>query len=179
MKTSINLALGTQVINKKSYVRYVYWMFAVVFCVAMIMIVTTITLKLQFTDLESEERELITAINSQPEKKFKMLIVSERVKSIQSLYSRRGDLNVKLSELVAIFPPSITIDSLNAQNSQFTLSLRTTDLSEMNTVLEEDLPEFTKDNPGLKIVDISSFKASDGEYTLELRFEFKGGLASE
>jgi hypothetical protein len=179
MKTTINLALGTPVIKKKSYIRYGYWMFAVVLSVAVILIAVMLGLKLQYGNLEAEERELMTSINSQAEKKLQMLIVAERAQGIQSLYSRRGDLDKKLSELIEIFPPSITIDSLSAENSQFTLTLRSSNLEEMNSILEEDLPEFTKNNPSIKIIDISSFKASQGEYLLELRFEYKGGIERE
>jgi hypothetical protein len=179
MKTSINLALGTPVVKRKSYLRYGYWIFAVVLTVAVIMIAVTLGLKLQHGNLENQEQELLTAINSQADKKLQMLIVAERSQSIQSLFNRRGNLDKKLSELVAIFPSSIAIDTLNAQDSQFTVSLRTANLAELNTILEEDLPTFTQDNPEIKIVDISSFKASQGEYKLELRFEYKGGTEDE
>lgn len=179
MKTSINLALGTPVVKKKSYLRYVYWLFAVVLAVAVILIAVTLGLKLQYGNLESQEQELLTAINSQPEKKLQMLIVAERAQSIQSLYSRRGNMDEKLAELIALFPPSVSVDTLNAQESLYTVQLSTNDLAQINTVLEQDLAEFAQKNPGIKVVDISSFKASQGEYTVELRFEYKGGSVNE
>lgn len=180
MKASINLALGNTRIKKKTYSIYVYWSFAVVVAIALVIMAVNIGFKIQYASLLAQEQDLTAAINTQAEKKVNMLIVSERTKNIASLYAKRGELDKRLEDLISIFPQSVTISGLNAKDEEFVLTVETSDLTAMNDVLEQDLPSYLKNlNSGIQIVDINSFQAQEGQYALSLRFQYSGGIMDE
>ncbi|HRN96508.1 MAG TPA: hypothetical protein PLD54_03630, partial [Candidatus Levybacteria bacterium] len=73
MKTSINLTLGNAIVKKKTYTPYVYWAFAFVVAIALVLMAVNIGLKLQYSNYERQEQDLVTKINAQAEKKVNML----------------------------------------------------------------------------------------------------------
>lgn len=180
MKTSINLALGHKVVKKKPYTVYVYGLFAVILACALVIMAVNVGLKIQHSTLTTQGQELSTAINAQAEKKINLLIVSERTRNIASLFSSRGTLDTRLEELVNIFPSSVSVTGLNVQEEEFVLIVEASNLSAMNSVLEEDLPTYLKETKsGIQMVHINSFQAQEGNYELSLRFKYPGGIINE
>lgn len=180
MKTEINLTVGNKAVKKKTYTMYVFWLFGGIVAFAVMLMVINVILKLQYSSLDSQERDLTTKINAQADKKVNMLVISERIKNINALYAKRGDFDKQLNELVSIFPSSVTISQITAEHNEFTLSLSAKNLQAMNQVLENDLPAFLKEHQKeIQMVDVNSFQAQRGDYLLTLRFMFPGGLSDE
>lgn len=182
MKTSINLAQQKQSIaqNKSRFTVYIYVAFVVIIAFAMGVMLFNIILKSEYSTLESTEQQLQTQINNQADKKLKMLIIAERYSNIKSLYASRGQLDVRFSNLVEQFPNSVRIVGIELKDEEFVLSLQSPDLNVMNNMIEDKLPEYLENNEiGIRLADINAFKALEGVYTADLRFEFAGGLNDE
>lgn len=182
MNTSINLALDKKTTSEKKsrFTVYIYIIFVVVIAVAMGAMLINIILKSEYSTLEATEQQLQTQINNQADKKLKMLIIAERYNNIKSLYASRGQFDIRFSDLVNQFPNSVNIVGLELKDEEFILSLRSSDLMVMNNILENQLPEYLEKNEiGIRLADINSFKALEGMYTADLRFEFAGGLNNE
>ncbi len=182
MKSTINLAQRTKTGSQKKhkYTVYIYGLFVAVIAVAMGVMVINIILKSEFSSLETTESQLLTQINNQADKKLKMLIISERYKNIKSLLASRGSLDQRLASLIRQFPSTVRVSGMNVKDNVIILTVESSNLLALNTILENDLPEYLKSNDiGVQLADVSSFKAAEGVYAAELRFEFAGGLNNE
>lgn len=176
---NINLVIGKKVEQKigKAINIPTLIIFGSVFLVAFSLLVYSLILSARSAALVDEAGKIRTQITSSESKKERILVVGERLGAIRNILSARSSADIVAEKVLKIIPAEFTVDILEADNKQVSVSLTSSDLSEFASFLEDTLPRFAaKNTVGVTSVVINSFAQGKGDYNLNLMFGLKKSL---
>lgn len=161
MKSGINLISTSQ---KKTFhgKRLVYasvGTFLLVFFAAVSLISYRLFLNAKLSSLTDEETTLVQQINALQEKKVKILIIHDRLASIQKLLKSRNNVNNKISIVKNVIPDDVTISALDGNPDDVTVSVESENLQSLNDLIEDKVMQIQKTNKkAIKRIEMKSFR---------------------
>ncbi len=172
----INLA-GTPA-TKKTYKVFLtpsFLIFIIVFIVGILILSFSFILKVNLSSLASDGRRLQGQIAQQELKKDKILIISERLSAARKILASRNHLDLVISSIMAEIPNNFSIEGVDGNDQQISLSISSDTLSDFASFLSEKIPNITQ-NKALEIskVTANSFGQIKSGYLLSLTFDLKG-----
>jgi hypothetical protein len=149
--------------------------FAGIFVIAIACLVYTFILNLQVSSLEATKNDLETQIGKLSSEKLNVLLLKERLTSIDKVLHGRIDLNPKMQIVLSLLPDTVQIGSIETDSRHIAVTVQSPRLSDLNTVLEERLTNFTK-KPGLQIgkidLDSAGLDTTTGRYYAILNLQY-------
>jgi hypothetical protein len=175
MKKDINLAAKTQV-QKKVLGRLVIisiGLFSVFFAISAILLFYSLILKGRASGLEEEVASTRSKISSYSKQKETLLVISERLTSIQKVLSSRKNIDARVGTIVSFIPDRFNIDSMRADEEVVTIALMSPSLRDYESFLETEVSAISKDKDlGVKSIEVGGFSQRTGGYILSLNFYF-------
>lgn len=174
MKTAINLALTKQTQGSLSlYFRVIILGFGVIFLISLIMVGINIAFATQLSSLNSQEQSLMQQLQSMQDKKIKVLTVSERLHSINTVVNQRGSMDKRIESLLTVINPDMNVSAIDADDDTVTLEVQVQNLAEVKSLFDVTMKQYLKENPmKVQTVMIDSLKAESGLYTIRISFVF-------
>ena len=160
MKTNINLIGQTRAQKKRLNIFFIASLsvFLIIFIISLFFLVYSLMLKARAQGLLKKE---------------KLLIVGERLGNLRKVISSRGNIDTRAETILSVIPSDFNIEALMADSKVVTIKISSPDLTSFDTLLEERIPNFTKNN-SLKIarVNVDYFSQKKDDYSLSLSFHF-------
>lgn len=179
MKTEINLAAQRQVQKRRlrKFFLVSIGAFIVVFGATVLILLYNLTLKIQISSLEDEERQLSSQIEAQGQKKNDILILRERIAGIQTALSMRKSIDSQVIPVVGIAPVSSTVGGITYEENEVKMTVKSDNLNDLSDLIDNKIAEIaTEQKNEIQNVEISSFGISEADqiYSVNLSFTFKG-----
>ena len=180
MKENINLVTQRKV-NKRTFRRLFLVSFTVflgVFLFAFGMLLYIMNLQSNLPPLETRAKQLKDSIEALSDKKEKVLIVKERLSSVEKIISQRKTVDTKVTEILKNFPDNISINTLGATDEKVSFRLVSQSLFDLDDLVNSKIPAFSKTSKiDVKRVDFTGFTVNkSGGYTISLDFHFNKSL---
>lgn len=152
-----------------------FFIFIFVFVIAILILSYVFILKINLSSLQFNSRRLQAQIATFEQKKDKILIVSERLASARKILASRNHLDSVVQSILSVVPDNFSIESVQANNKEISLSISGDPLSGFVSFLSEGIPTLTQ-NKTLAISKVSadSFTQSKNGYLLSLTFSLAG-----
>ncbi|KKQ96893.1 MAG: hypothetical protein A3C27_00520 [Candidatus Levybacteria bacterium RIFCSPHIGHO2_02_FULL_39_36] len=175
MKTNINLIGQTRAQKKRLNIFFIASLsvFLIIFIISLFFLVYSLMLKARAQGLLKKENSLRSQITVYSAQKEKLLIVGERLGNLRKVISSRGNIDTRAETILSVIPSDFNIEALMADSKVVTIKISSPDLTSFDTLLEERIPNFTKNN-SLKIarVNVDYFSQKKDDYSLSLSFHF-------
>ena len=181
MKSQINLVSKKE--QRKSLGRFniaTMGIFGATFLAATGLLIYLLILNLQIAGLDRTREDLNSQITQLSSQKLNVLLLKERLASIQKVLSGRTDVNPKMQTVLSLLPSNVDVSSINTDSSHIVVRLTSTSLSDLNSILENNIGKFTEHPElGIKKIDLATFGVDTkaAQYFAELNFQF-GGVAT-
>lgn len=177
MKRGINLRLPkpkpSQVSRKGFNFSLVFLL--IVFVVGVSLVGYNLYLNAQLQSLSDERESLRNQILSQNTKVYKYQDAHKRLKNIQAIVSGRLKVIDKIDTLASVLQDETEVLSVSTEALTLDYSVSSSDLSKINSLLEEKLLALASEKKeNVKSVELSSlfFNKEDGDYTLNFKVVF-------
>lgn len=175
MSSDINLIKQTtrQRKNIGKIMLALYVIFGLVFLGGLAVVLYSFSLEARLNELDDQKTQLTSQINTFQEQRDSLLILGERLSSIQTVIANRGELDARLNNILGIVPSSILVESIAVNADGVYMRLESNDLAALDSFLEADIPAFTaQDDNKVKLIEIGSFSQLSQGYVVSLDFYY-------
>lgn len=173
MKTSINLVSTKRrpsEFHRRFFIIAIIF-FSIVFIFSAGLIGYRFFLQSQLNSLKTDEAELISEVNINPEKKIKFLTVRERLSEIQKIISARKNINDKIETVAQTLPQDVEISLIGGDSEEIKLRVTASDLLSLDSLIEQRIAEYANENKReVKRVEMTSFRLNADSLLYEANF---------
>lgn len=173
MKTSINLVSKKRrpsEFHRRFFLGSVAF-FSIAFLISSGLIAYRLVLQIQLDELKSEETQLISSVNSNPEKKVKFLTVRERLSEIQNIINARQNLNTRIESVSSTLPADVGISLIESEEETVKVRVTATDLVSLDALIDQRIEQYAAErNRGVKRVELTSFDLNPETLLYEANF---------
>lgn len=177
MNEEINLITVTKTEKKEKNKAIYYSLLFLLVCVILSIsfIFYNLYLKTVISNIAGKQALAIQTLSTQTEKRAKFLTVSERLSSIKKIDFNNKDFLTRINLFENAIPSSLIITTFLATDKSFTVSLSSENLSVLNTFLEENLIDLSKNKTaGVTKIKVNSMQVDRGGlYTTGITINFK------
>lgn len=176
MKTDINLLSALQSEEKKeektlSLLRIIS-VGSILFVGISSILIFLIVQAISPESIEKKEKEVISKVSVLRPKQAKLILVSQKIKNIQKIITKRSEYNEVLKKVVANIPSSVVVNSMNIDEQKIHVSVGSNSLA----VIDEFLNNFInlaneKDTIGSLTIENMSLGVQSGRYTVSIAGE--------
>lgn len=139
MNDKINLLKGNKTKHfEQERIKKILRLLSVVFLSIVVIVSTVFFLLISGSSVESlrkEEQAAISKIKQSEEKAGKLLFTGNRVKDIADIVGKRTTFDGIITSVTDIVPSGTQIDSLSLDKKNFSMTVRSSSLSSINTLL--------------------------------------------
>ncbi len=160
MKQSINLTSARKSVD--SALRKILLASIAIFCLTIIisfsLIVYRLVLKSTFDGLDAKEQQLNSQLLAMVDKRDKLLETKSRISDITKIIAKRAPITNRLDTINSIAPADAQVDSISGSDKDLIINFQSSDLSALNTLIEQKITELASDKTkSIKKVSMSSF----------------------
>lgn len=100
--------------------------------------VVVFLLKLQspLTNLQNEERDVLSSISVLHPKVARLFLVSDRIKNISEIISKRPDFEKRIAIILKAVPNDVSLSAFNIDNKNVSITASSTSLSSIGQMLD-------------------------------------------
>lgn len=175
MKGGINLAIGKQAVKKsiRKFFLIALMVFLAVFLLSVFSIVYNFILTTKLAELDQQKAAVTTKINKFSSRKTNLVLLRERLSSINSILFSRVDLDRKIANVVSLLPQDIQIDNMNMNKDGAYVSLKSQSLFTLSQLFDT-IENNSSKKEGFAKIRLNSFSIDVQEsiYTLNMSFVF-------
>lgn len=175
MRTDINLAVGRQTTKReiKKFFSFSLVFMGIVVGITIILLTINFILARQYTALLVREQQLKFALESQTEKKIRLLLLEDRLISVDKILKTRADINKNFNRVIASLPPSVSVVNAEVQKDKIIIRLQSDNLADLNVLIDTYYDRLDQ-NETAKRVQLSSFGFNDKSnvYNADLTFGY-------
>jgi len=174
MSNSINLVSTNVVGLEKELKRLKIFRIAAVICLIFVSLLSLLAFILNITlpieSVKKEQQGFITQISGFDKKLTQYTLLSDRVKNISSVISKRKDYGPQVSVLFGITPTDVSIDTLNIEAGKLVLDVSSSSLLSVNKFIDDIVALGTKSKVVKNIIiEGLTLNVASGKFALSLQ----------
>lgn len=176
MKNSINLVSKKRrpsALHKRFYLISLIF-FSIVFLSSAGLISYNYLLSGQLEGLKGEEADLVSSINSNPEKKIKFLTLKERLSEIQKVINKRKNINSRIVSVTDVLPQNVGISEVEGTDESISISVTAQDLASLDNLMQQRIEQYVEERGrGVKRIEMRSFSLDPESLQYEATFKLE------
>lgn len=145
-----------------------------VFAAAASMLGYLVYVRREVSQVAAQEARVLQQINQNPQQKVNALILKERLNNITKILASRGDVNSKITSVIALLPSSLDINAFNIDDERVMVEVTTSDLAIFDGLLESEVQKLQSNkSQAISKMTVESFQvqADDPRYTMTVSFD--------